>query len=107
MLQVSASVTLKPQLMVTLHDIQNLVLWVLGQGENPKWIFVKARDVCLAHEMLCYTCVSAEHNACPLQNKPLVRKVVLIALPGISHSLFDKEHVRGPAPLLASLRPDH
>ena len=41
--QVSASVTLKPQLMVTLRDIQNLVLWVLGEGDNPKWIFVKAR----------------------------------------------------------------
>ena len=40
--------TLKPQLMVTLRDIQNLVLWVLGEGDNPKWIFVKVRLRCCA-----------------------------------------------------------
>ena len=46
LLQVTASVTLKPQLMVSLRDIQNLVLWVLGEGENPKWIFVRVGSLC-------------------------------------------------------------
>jgi len=45
-------------------DIQSLVLWVLGDGTSPSWAFVK--------------------------NKALITKVVVVALPGLSQTLFEK-----------------
>ncbi len=41
-LQASASVEVRPEEgPVRLSDVQNLVLWVLGEGSNPRWCFVK------------------------------------------------------------------
>eukprot|EP00887_Chlorella_sp_A99_P005460 scaffold1.g5460.t1 len=57
---------------IKLADVQNLVLWVLGEGANPRWCFVK--------------------------NKPLVRRVVLLAAHGLDRALWD---ARGAALLPA------
>ena len=29
---------------IRLEDVQNLVLWVLGEGASPRWAFVKVRE---------------------------------------------------------------
>jgi DNA polymerase III epsilon subunit-like protein len=56
--QARASIELKPVRFIRLQDVQNLVLWVLGEGPNPaKWAFVR--------------------------NKALVDRVVLVGLPGL------------------------
>lgn len=56
--QARAAIELRPVRFIRLPDIQNLVLWVLGEGSNPaKWAFVR--------------------------NKALVERVVLVAVPGL------------------------
>jgi len=56
--QARAAIELRPIHFIRLQDIQNLVLWVLGEGSNPaKWAFVR--------------------------NKALVERVVLVAVPGL------------------------
>ena len=43
-LQASAAVEVYPeQGPIRLADVQNLVLWVLGEGASPRWCFVKVR----------------------------------------------------------------
>jgi len=42
LLQASAAVELYPDCgPIRLADVQNLVLWVLAEGSNPRWCFVK------------------------------------------------------------------
>lgn len=42
--QAAASIEVYPeQGPIRLADVQNLLLWVLGEGANPRWCFVKAR----------------------------------------------------------------
>lgn len=39
-----ASVELRRERAIRLEDVQNLVLWVLGEGSSPRWAFVKVRE---------------------------------------------------------------
>lgn len=36
-----ASVELRREQAIRLEDVQNLVIWVLGEGSSPRWAFVK------------------------------------------------------------------
>ena len=38
-----ASVELRRERAIRLEEVQNLVLWVLGEGSSPRWAFVKVR----------------------------------------------------------------
>lgn len=58
---------------VRISDVQNLLLWVLAEGSNPRWCFIK--------------------------NKPLVKGVVVLALHGLDQTLY--QHNKGNLPCLS------
>lgn len=67
-LQAVAGVEVRPEEgPVRLSDVQNLLLWVLAEGTNPRWCFVK--------------------------NKPLVKRVVALALHGLHGELYSQKKV--------------
>jgi hypothetical protein len=49
---------------IKIVDLQRLVLWVLANGENPNWIFVK--------------------------NKPLIPKVIVVFASGLGYDVYDE-----------------
>ncbi|KAI3430222.1 hypothetical protein D9Q98_004819 [Chlorella vulgaris] len=57
---------------IRLPDVQNLLLWVLGQGANPRWCFVK--------------------------NKPLVKKVLLLVAHGLDAASWEAAAASGALP---------
>ena len=42
-MQASAQVTVQPSGSIRLSDVQQLLLWTLGDGVSPKWAFIQAR----------------------------------------------------------------
>jgi hypothetical protein len=59
--QASAEVELYRELApIRLADAQGLVLWVLGEGANPRWCFVKVRfGRVRVHMCFCIVAVEA------------------------------------------------
>ncbi|KAL4421609.1 hypothetical protein ABPG75_010900 [Micractinium tetrahymenae] len=57
---------------IRLADVQNLLLWVLGEGANPRWCFVK--------------------------NKPLVKRVLLLAAHGLDKATWEAAGAAGALP---------
>lgn len=57
---------------IRLADVQNLLLWVLGEGTNPRWCFVK--------------------------NKPLVKRVLLLAAHGVDKATWEAAGAAGTLP---------
>ena len=43
-LQAHAEVKLTPNARVRIADVRDLVLWVLADGANPSWAFIKVRS---------------------------------------------------------------
>jgi hypothetical protein len=44
LLQAAADVEIKAQHPIQLRDVQQLVLWVLGDAVAPRWVFTKVRQ---------------------------------------------------------------
>jgi hypothetical protein len=42
--QAAADVEIKAQHSIQLRDVQQLVLWVLGDAVAPRWVFTKVRQ---------------------------------------------------------------
>lgn len=136
--QASAELEVYPeQGPIRLLDAQNLVLWVLGEGSNPRWCFIKARRQlpgwrgvegqrgrgvtssgaagCGARQGprlgapdRCDTpCSGRMPAACPCacspcppapQNKPLVKRVMLLAAHGLDTELWESAAARAALP---------
>jgi len=83
-------------------DVQALVLWVLADGANPRWVFVKARHALVPGDRvqrLAFPPVTHTFGPRRLslrrlaQNKPLVRHVVVVAIPGLCEHLVRSHQV--------------
>ncbi len=113
---------------IRLADVQNLLLWVLGEGSNPRWCFVKVRSgrpmLCTcqvssrcrapavwvllrqAASLLCWgRCCGCCRLACRgtralpfLQNKPLVKRVLLLAAHGLDGPTWEAACAVGGLP---------
>lgn len=94
-MQAKAEVRLNYMHAIRLPDVQGLVLWVLGEGTSPQWAFVK---VCFLSLQACMHAHRAGTEvtklSCASQNKPLISKIVLLAVPGLSAALFESRMVR-------------
>ena len=112
--QARADVRLNYTHAIRMPDVQALLLWVLGEGANPQWAFVQVESSspvpqkgCRTLLLSCAVCfLQAAGNSCvwglqcllvPLydpgelccrQNKPLISKVAVVAVPGLSEDLF-------------------
>lgn len=61
---------------IRLQDVQSLLLWILGEGSNPRWAFVQVPTNTTQRLLQPATAPSP-------QNKPLVRTVVLLMAHGL------------------------
>ncbi len=96
-MQARAEVRLNYMHAIRLPDVQGLVLWVLGEGASPQWAFVKVMAAHSMHacEQPCAWCrTKLTRLSCASQNKPLISKLVLLAVPGLSSALFESSMVR-------------
>eukprot|EP00878_Enallax_costatus_P014360 GHUV01015020.1.p1 GENE.GHUV01015020.1~~GHUV01015020.1.p1 ORF type:complete len:584 (+),score=191.69 GHUV01015020.1:209-1960(+) len=73
----AAAVEIKAEHPIQLRDVQQLVLWVLGEAISPRWAFVK--------------------------HKPLIPQVCLVLAHGLTQQLFQQH--RQAMPRLAALQP--
>lgn len=74
---------LKTDRIINLHDAKNLILWVLADGKYLPWAFVR----------VCPPNSAASYKICYLQGKPLIKKCVIIHMPGIDVELWETHKV--------------
>ena len=113
-MQAKAEVRLNYMHAIRLQDVQGLVLWVLGEGVSPQWAFVKVMaTVQHARMHACHyghlARMKLSRMSCASQNKPLISKLVLLAVPGLSAAMFESSMVRAcwSTPQTASKSPGH
>jgi hypothetical protein len=53
LLQAAADVEIKAHHPIQLRDVQQLVLWVLGDAVAPRWVFTKVRQQQQQRQIMC------------------------------------------------------
>ena len=93
-LQARAEVQLVGARAIRPVDVQGLLLWVMADGMNPNWCFVKAWVASAVASSDTNMVKDQAHIWCLcLQNKALISKVVMVGMPGLDAELFAAKKV--------------